>query len=742
MLRILLVRDRAGFHAERTTGAIFNRYLDCVFLVGILVLLEVPCIHVLERRRGIFQVFFVCYLGPDDCVWAGHHAFAALDTDVGIPLWNFQGDVPLLPLSGTAGPCSVFREDADRQIVPFASDEPGGDFLDELRRFRRNRWRHGDVAGNTTRHFDLVQVLQCCIHGLEVFLHDLLAPLAVGFPDCFLDPLDSLIERDDAADGEERRLHDGVDPDAQPDVFCDFVGVDDIELQFLVYDGLLDFTRQVIPDFVRPVWSVQEERCAFFGDVQNFVLLEEDELVHAYEIRFPDLVSAVDRPGAKAQVGDGLGPCLPGVVDEVSLGIERRLLADNLDGVLIGAHGAIRAESPEHSSGDIVRFDVERWIVVDAGEGYVVLDARGEVVLWAVFLHLIEDTFDHRGCEFLGGKPVPSTDDPRDFLERCKSVCHCLVDGGTHIHVERFSWSAGFLGAIQCGDHPGRGRERFHQVFGGERPVEPYFHHTDFLAFVHQVADGLVGCLRARAHEHDHTICVGSTHIVEQMVFSAHDLGKFVHHLLDDVGGSQIERIHRLAVLEVLIRVLGCAPDERVLWVHGPFPVGPDEIVVDHRPHVVVREHLDFVYLVGSAEAVHDVQERHTGFERACLGDEGEIVCFLNGCPEEHTPAGSSRCHDITVLAKDRQRVGCQLPGSDVEDCAGELACNLVEVGDHQEEALAGGKCSGEGSCLKCAMGCTCSSAFSLHLDYRGHRSPDIGDFLGAPKVCPFPHGG
>jgi hypothetical protein len=68
-----------------------------------------------------------------------------------------------------------------------------------------------------------------------------------------------LVARQDAGDGEEAGLHDGVDAPAHAGLFGHVVGVDDVEAQFLLDDVALDFLRQMVPDFVRAVDAVEQE---------------------------------------------------------------------------------------------------------------------------------------------------------------------------------------------------------------------------------------------------------------------------------------------------------------------------------------------------------------------------------------------------------------------------------------------------------------------------------------------------
>ena len=64
---------------------------------------------------------------------------------------------------------------------------------------------------------------------MVVAVQQALALLAVGLFDRLLDVGDGLVPRQDAGDGEEAGLHDGVDAPAHAGALGDAVGIDDVE---------------------------------------------------------------------------------------------------------------------------------------------------------------------------------------------------------------------------------------------------------------------------------------------------------------------------------------------------------------------------------------------------------------------------------------------------------------------------------------------------------------------------------
>lgn len=115
--------------------------------------------------------------------------------------------------------------------------------------------------------------------------------------------------------------------------------------------------------------------------------------------------------GTEAQVAYGYAAGFFGVVAVVALGVEVGLLADDFDGVFVGAHGAVGAEAVEEAADCFGVFGVEGGVVGEAGEGDVVFYADGEAVFGGEFFEFVVDSFDHGRGEVFGGESVAASDD-------------------------------------------------------------------------------------------------------------------------------------------------------------------------------------------------------------------------------------------------------------------------------------------------------------------------------------------
>ena len=233
----------------------------------------------------------------------------------------------------------------------------------------------------------------------------------------FLIASDRFVRRQDAADREEAGLHDGVDAAAHAGLFSHGVAVHHVELQLLFDDLLLDGAREMVPNLVRAVKRIQQERCARPRGPEHVHALEEGELVAGHEARVADEVARMDRLGAEPQVRDSDRAGFLRVVDEIALRVVVRILADDLDGVLVRADRAIRAEAVEQRPDRLRIFGRKRRIEIQAGARDVVVDPDGEMILRRDLAQLVENRLDLRRREVLRGETVAAADDARELLE-------------------------------------------------------------------------------------------------------------------------------------------------------------------------------------------------------------------------------------------------------------------------------------------------------------------------------------
>ena len=175
------------------------------------------------------------------------------------------------------------------------------------------------------------------------------------------------------------------------------------------------------------------------------------------EVGAVDQVRRVDRPRAEPHVRDGDRAGFLRVVDEVALGVHRRVFADDLDRVLAGADRAVAAQSVEHGPRHVVGLGRELRVPLQAQVRHVVDDADGEVPLRLVGRQLVEDAGRHGRRELLGRQPVAAADDRRGSVANAGRV---FDQRGDDVLIQRLAERARFLRPIEHGDPPHRWRQR------------------------------------------------------------------------------------------------------------------------------------------------------------------------------------------------------------------------------------------------------------------------------------------
>jgi hypothetical protein len=107
----------------------------------------------------------------------------------------------------------------------------------------------------------------------------------------------------------------------------------------------------------------------------------------------------------KRRWDDGDAAGLFGVVLEICLHVFVGVVADDLDGVLVGAHGAVAAQTPELCGYGARRRGVRRAFFIQGQVGHIVVDAHGEAAAGLVLFKLPVDREYIRRGRVLGARP-------------------------------------------------------------------------------------------------------------------------------------------------------------------------------------------------------------------------------------------------------------------------------------------------------------------------------------------------
>src|SRR6202140_2587041 len=435
---LTLALGRANLDAQGATGAVFGRDLE-----GVSQILEFAPARLfgLERLRSVREQRGIVNLGADHRVRADEHALTALDAELLVPDGDFLSDVSLLPFGGAGGEGAVRREGADGQIIAATRDNFAEHIANELRSVRWHRRKDVKWSRYLIRDLHFRQMRQGLVDRVKIPFEDGFTAVAISLFNSLLDGRDRVGGRQDAANGEEAGLHDGVDAAAHAGLAGYGVGINDENTQMFLDDLLLEFPGQVIPHFGGSKRRIQQHARARNGPRQHVHVFDEREMVAADEIGSINQIGGANWQRAKPQMRDRHGARLLRVIDEVALRVIPSLLADNLDGVLVCADRTVGPEAVENRADGVRALGGKSGIVFEAGMRDVVVNANREMIARRGTIELVENGLGHGRRELLRRQPVT----PANNTE----VAPYFGKGSDNIEVERFANASRFLGAIQ-----------------------------------------------------------------------------------------------------------------------------------------------------------------------------------------------------------------------------------------------------------------------------------------------------
>ena len=161
---------------------------------------------------------------------------------------------------------------------------------------------------------------------------------------------------------------------------------------------------------------------------------------------------------------------------------------------------------------------------------------------------------------------------------------------------------------------------------------------------------------------------------------------------------------------------------------------------IEHGAHGVRVHRDDLRHLMRGAKAVEEMDHRYASCQCRHLRDQREVLGFLRRVGGKQRAAGGTAGHHVGMITEDRQRMRRQCACRHVQHEGRQLAGDLVQVGNEQQQPLAGSKAGGQCAGRQRAMQRAGGTGFRLHLDDLGHRAPQIGLALRGPFVRPLAH--
>ena len=660
----------------------------------------------LEGGGSVLDFVFIQQERTNADVGTESSAEVALSTLLRVPDGNDGGNASLLVLGGTGGLDTTGDELGDGNAVAFhvqsrieSLEEFGSAFRPDTRSVFRE-------VGPFGRNVDLVEVGEGLLDGIQVHVDHFSALAVETVVDILLEQLGGTAFGEDGTQVEEDGLHDHVDTLLETDALGDGGGIDGVELSVL----LGEISLQVVGEVLLQVFdglpgSVEDEGTALLELVDHVELAGVGGVVAGNVISLLNEVFGLNGVLADTDVGDGETARLVGIVDGVGLSVEVGVLDNHLHSIVRGTDSTIGTVTPEDALFDVVGESGKRGTVVERSVAQIIIHTNDEAVSGLGSIQVIEASLDHGRSEVLTAETDLTADDGGGALQ--------LIHGGDDIQVERFTRSTIFTATIQDADLlAGLGKSGI-QVLLREGSEEMDLDDTDLLALLVQVVDGFLDGGTSTHHDND-TVGIGSTSVVEQVVLTTGDGGDLVHGSLDLFGASIVEGLGDNAVLHVDILGLGDTTLVRMVGVQSSLAEVIGSFVGIDLGDFFARNGVDGVDFVRDSPTVEEVQEGNTAGDGGQVGDESQIVSFLDAVRGEDGETGLTSSHDIGVFAEKRKGLLGDHTRGDVDDSGKETTGNTIHVGNHQHHTLGGSKGGSEKTTDERTMESTSSTGFGL----------------------------
>ena len=314
-----------------------------------------------------------------------------------------------------------------------------------------------------------------------------------------------------------------------------------------------------------------------------------------------------------------------------------------------------------------------------------------------------------------------------------------LEQSRRHVQVQGFPGGAGFLGAIQHGDLPDAFGKFLHQVFSAERPVQMYIDQAVFF-FWHAVNVLFYG-FTDTAHGDDHMPGAGRTVIVKEAIGGSQSLVDLVQLLFHYLRQGQVVGIGGFSGLEENVGILGGAVCPALGGIQGAGPEPGYRFHVQHFFQLGIVPDLDFVQLVGGAEAVEKVQKGDPSLPSCQVCHRRQVHNLLDAALGEYGRAGLSAGVDVRVIPEDGQGVGGDGSGSHMDHTWQELPCHAVQGREHEQKPLGSGEGGGQGACQQRSVYGAGGSCLRLHLRNDHGLAKEILPACTGPLMAELRHG-
>ena len=565
------------------------------------------------------------------------------------------------------------------------------------------------------------------VDGGQIHLHHLFTLLGERLLGGLFHVSGGFFHGDDVCQTEERSLQHHAGMVAQTQIAGDSVGINDVQFCLLFCQTPLYFAGQLLLQLLRCPAAVQQEGAAGFQLGDDIILTQEGLVVAGHKVCLLYQIGGENGLLAEAQMAAGDAEGLLGVVLKIGLGILIGIVADDLDGILVSAHGAVAAKTPELTADHFLVGEGQAGPNGQRAVCHIIFDTHSEAGERLILQQVIENRLDLSRGGVLGGETVTAAADVGGVL--------AVGVGGADGQIQRIARRAHFFAAVQHRDLLHRFGQRLQEVFCGERVEQMDLQIADLFPLGVQVRHGLPGCAADRTHGHDDPGRIRSAVVVENVIISAGDGVDLLHVVFHRVRQLVIGTVIGFAELEVNVRILDGIAQRGMIRIQGRLAETAHRIPIQKLAELLIGNGPDFLDLVGGAKTIKEVQERDPTFDGRQMGHAGQVHNFLHTAGGQHGEAGLAAVHHIAVITEDGHGMGTHRAGCHMQDRRLTGAADPVHGGDHQHQALGGSERGGKGTGFQCAVDRADGAGFRLHLHQGDRLGKQVLSPIGRPLV-------
>ena len=306
--------------------------------------------------------------------------------------------------------------------------------------------------------------------------------------------------------------------------------------------------------------------------------------------------------------------------------------------------------------------------------------------------------------------------------------------------VQRFAVSARFFRAVQYGNLLNRIGNSCQEVFFRPRTEHVNVDTADFFALFNEQFNRFFNGLCAGTHSDENEFSIGSTGVVEEMVFTTGDFADFLHVAFRNFRNAVVEFVQGFTMLHKDFSRFAEGNSFRIIRVHAAFTEFTNGIHIEKRTEFFIRNNFDFLDFVRRTETIEEVNDRDTTGNSRCMDDSSQVHDFLNAGFTHHADTSTAHSHGIVVTGKNRIPVGSNGTRSDVEDARQQFAGNFEHITEHDHHALRGRESRRKGTGIQSTVHRTGSTFFRLHFLNLDGRAKQVLTAMSSPFIDVFSH--